>query len=223
MRRRTLGIFLVLVWLLGSVPIDAQQSFVEITSPEMGQRIRGMVPIIGSASVDNFQYYKVEYGIGANPSDWALIDRMMEQPVTNDQLVVWNTLALPDGVYSLRLRAVRQDGNYSEFYLRSVTIDNTGPRETPTPTQTPTPNVVATQPAVLVTHQAPTGAPTVESTPTGTGAVSASPTPTISGPAEERDLPLDTDGWSRSFIYGIVAMGAALVILAAVFLVRRLL
>ncbi len=223
MRRRGVALLLVLAWLVGTMPALAQQSLVEITSPEIGQRIRGMVPIIGSATVGSFQYYKIEYGIGANPSDWALIDRMVEYPVTNDQLVVWNTLAVPDGVYSLRLRAVRQDGNYSEFYLRSVTVDNSGPAETPTPTATPTPEAEPTQPGVMITRQAPTATPEAEETPTTDGATSATPTPTISAPVEEDTLPLDTDGWTRSFTYGAVAMGAALLILGAVFFVRRLL
>ena len=59
MRRRSAWIMaLSLVWLLlatyGAWAAPApQQLLVQITSPQMGQEVRGVVPIMGSASVPN--------------------------------------------------------------------------------------------------------------------------------------------------------------------------
>ncbi len=64
---------IIVISLVAAAPLLAQDTVVQITSPEMGQEVRGLVPIIGSASVSNFQFYKVEFGFGANPSDWSVI------------------------------------------------------------------------------------------------------------------------------------------------------
>jgi len=64
----------------------AQDRVVQITSPERNAEVRGLVPIMGSASVPAFQFYKVEYGIGPNPSQWAIVGTMHDAPVINRQL-----------------------------------------------------------------------------------------------------------------------------------------
>ena len=45
----------------------AQQRQVQITSPETNAELRGVVSIVGSASSPNFQFYKIEFGVGPNP------------------------------------------------------------------------------------------------------------------------------------------------------------
>ena len=81
MRRTALYVWIAAVVSLGglapALAAPLAQSQVQITSPEINQTVRGVVPIIGSASVPAFQYYKVEYGNGPNPDNWALIDSMM--------------------------------------------------------------------------------------------------------------------------------------------------
>jgi hypothetical protein len=195
-----------------------QQSQVQITSPEVSQEIRGVVPIIGSALVSDFQYYKVEYGNGPDPSQWFLIGSMREAPVVNGQLEIWDTTRLPDGVYSLRLRAVRRDGNYGEFFVRQVVIVNARPTHTPTSEASPTPTAAA---------------PTVSATPRATATLqiiapsaALSPptaTPTLSRPQQRQVLPVDPKDWQQAFCYGALATGAVFVLLGIVFGLRRLL
>ena len=196
-----------------------QQMQVEITSPEMNAELRGLVAVMGSASVPNFQFYKVEFGVGPSPSEWAVIGELHEEPVINGQLVVWDTTRLPDGVYTLRLQAVKQDGNWEEFYVRQLAIANTRPTSTPTPDATATPEPTATE-ARQVTPEATATlhiiAPTEAlSMPT--------PTPTLSRPDQGRELPLDPEGWAQAFIFGGATMGAIFVLLGIVFGLRRLL
>lgn len=227
-RQATRWGLVVLVLLTGFMSVRAepaqQQKLVQITSPEINAELRGVVQIRGSASVPSFQFYKVEFGVGPSPDKWALIGSMHDRPVLNDQLEVWDTTRWPDGVYSLRLQAVKQDGNYEEFYVRGLTIANARPTSTPTattPTATPT----------LEGIQAPT--PTSELTPmstatlqiiTPTAALSMpSPTPTLSRPRQRESFKVDTKGWGQSFCYGAAAMGLVFALLGIVFGLRRLL
>lgn len=223
MRRQALAILLLLIatTLCWASPVIAepvaQQIQVQITKPEMGEQVRGQVAIIGSATVGAFQFYKVEFGVGPNPQQWAVIGDLHDSPVVNGQLAVWDTTALPDGVYSLRLQAVKQDGNWEEFFVRQVSIVNTLPTATPSPTVTPTVKATATPratPKATATLQiiAPTAAlsmPTV--------------TPTLSRPEQESELPIDPETWGQSFVYGGAAMAVVFVLLGVVFGIRRLL
>ena len=223
MRRLAIGLMLVAVVVASrrttvrAEPVQ-QPSQVQITSPEVSQEIRGIVPIIGSALVPDFQYYKVEYGNGPDPSQWFLIGSMPETPVVNGQLEIWDTTRLPDGVYSLRLRAVKRDGNYGEFFVRQVVIVNARPTHTPTSEPSPTPTAAA---------------PTVSATPRATATLqiiapsaALSPptaTPTLSRPQQRQVLPVDPKDWQQAFCYGAVATGAVFVLLGIVFGLRRLL
>lgn len=233
MRRTALLVMIATVVSLGvfspALAAPLSQSQVQINSPEINQEVRGVVPIIGSASVPGFQYYKVEYGNGPSPDNWALVDRMFDAPVINNQLVAWNTNAVPDGLYSLRLRAVKQDGNYEEFSVRGIVVANTQPTQTPTvtPTETPT-DATPTPPTAPPEPGAPDEprpTPTEAEIVPGGQLAAATPTPTIGAPAEENGMPLnlDPEGWSQAFVYGALAMGAAIAVLGIVFGVRRLL
>jgi hypothetical protein len=82
-----------------------------ITSPRQGQQVHGWVSIIGTAVVKNFDYYKVEYGAGANPDQWSWLYSGGSQ-VANGTLAVWDASALPCGTYSIRVVVVDKTGNY---------------------------------------------------------------------------------------------------------------
>ncbi|MFP3896798.1 MAG: hypothetical protein ACLFV5_08200 [Anaerolineales bacterium] len=229
MRRRTFGLLFILSLLfLGFIlpSADAQeQTQVEIISPEMNDELRGLVPIIGSASVPGFQFYKVEWGVGPNPDQWAVIGELHDQPMINGELEVWDTNAVPDGVYTLRLQAVKQDGNWEEFYVRQLTVANDRSSPTPTPTETPTPSPRPTGEA----EEEPGEEPEPEATATlhiiaPTEALTApTPTPTLRRPGQDRELPVDPENWGQAFVFGGATMGAIFVLLGIAFALRRLL
>jgi len=85
---------------------------VRITNPGMGATVRGDVAIMGAATTDNFQFYKVEVSAGEQPGGWTVITDIHNQPVPSGRLDTWNTSAYPAGVYWLRLVVVDQTGNY---------------------------------------------------------------------------------------------------------------
>ncbi|MEN6480030.1 MAG: hypothetical protein ABFD20_10395 [Anaerolineales bacterium] len=228
LKRASLVIAILVIGLVTATPLLAQELVVQITSPVMGEEVRGQVPIIGSASVPDFQFYKVEFGIGANPTDWSVIGSLHEQPVINGQLEVWNTAALPDGVYTLRVQGVKQDGNWEEFYVRNVVIANTRPTSTPPPTETPTPSEEQTPTPVIEAGQE-LATPTAMASPTPiviapTKAPSGTaPTPTLTAPETAEESPFDWQAWKQSAIYGGVAMAAVFAVVGVVFGIRRLL
>ena len=227
MRRRSVAFTLLLLSLLVSAscwcliakaaPLR-QQVQVYVTSPEMGAEVRGLVEIRGSALVPSFQFYKVEFGVGPNPVDWSVIGSLHSAPVVNDVLEVWNTTALPDSEYTLRLQGVKQDGNWEEFIVRGIRIRNTSPTATPVPTVLPTQTSMPTEPAT----PEPTFTPRVIGF-SDLQVPAQTPTPTLSRPDLRERLPFDPQAWGQSLCFGGVAMIAVFAVLGVVFGVRRLL
>jgi len=165
----TLSIALILTalgWTGAAAAPPAQGDQAVITSPANNAVVRGQVPILGSATHPQFQFYKVEYAREPVVGEaWTIIGAIHQQQVTNGQLEMWDTSQLPDGSYTLRLRVVRLDGNYSEYSVVQVVVANAQPTETPTPAVTatskpptvtptplpPTPTIVIEQPVVTNT------------------------------------------------------------------------
>lgn len=238
MRQRTVLIAsLALILLAMALPMAlAAELRLEITSPSVGERIRGRVPIIGSAQVPDFQFYKVEWGIGPNPGQWAVIGELQEQPVIAGQLIVWDTTVLPDDVYTLRLTGVRIDGNWEEFYVRNLVVANREPEPTPTPEEEPTPDIEMLPTPVEEQQQPPAEqappepepappdpSPDIQIIAPAEELVSPTVTPRASPVMAEDRLPIETGTLGQSFVFGAVAMGAVFVLLGLVFGIRRLL
>ena len=75
--------------------------------------------IFGSATVDNFQFYKLEYGAGENPAVWSYFGGG-DSPVSNGRLGTLNVL--PPGTYSIRVVAVDQSGNFPAPCQTTITF-----------------------------------------------------------------------------------------------------
>lgn len=117
----------------------------EIDWPRPGDILIGVAIIEGTALVDNYQHYQLHIApAGSETWQWLVTSF---QVVRDGVLYELDTRQFPDGVYDLRLRAVDVTGNYREFFVRGVVIDNTNP-PTPTPnvdaTATPTPTFTPT-------------------------------------------------------------------------------
>src|SRR5205807_3571565 len=67
------------------------------------QRVSGTVTVTGHAASPDFQRYVVEWGKGANPTDWISLTTSTTQ-VQLGTLGTWNTGSLPDGDYAVRVR-----------------------------------------------------------------------------------------------------------------------
>jgi len=143
-----------------------------ITNPTDGQAVGGDVALQGTAVIETFQKYELHFKQEPSGDDAFIYFDGGTQPVVNGQLGVWRASGLPAGTYSLRLRVVKQDGNYAEYFARNVAL-NLQPTATPTsdvPTPTPIPVVTATF--------TPAPQPTVAAVEVDQPPAAAEPTPT---------------------------------------------
>jgi hypothetical protein len=126
-------------------PVAAQNPQSGITSPAPGSSISGNVPIFGTAVIEPFQKYELHYKLEPSGDDAYIFFASDTVPVVDGQLGVWAADSLAPGIYSLRLRVVKTDGNYAEYYSPNLSV-NQGPQPTPTPdvTQEPTPTPIPT-------------------------------------------------------------------------------
>jgi hypothetical protein len=139
-----------------------------IRSPQQGDTLLGSIPISGSARIDDFNFYKLEYAHASNPDAWSAVSSTKPDPVVGGMLDVWNTQTVPDGPYYLKLTVVDPIGQeVCRFTVADLYVANMG---TPTPSATPTPEESPTATATLPATQAaeappldePTIAPTIE-------------------------------------------------------------
>jgi hypothetical protein len=93
-------------------PASCTNPGVQITQPQPGARVSGQVEIRGTAKVTDFQFYKIELGLGDHPSRWTSIADTHRAPVANGLLETWDTTSLPPGTYSLRLVVVYANSNF---------------------------------------------------------------------------------------------------------------
>lgn len=219
--KRSARYLLLVCLVLGALPLLAARPLQQgvqgrITSPQDNATVRGLVAITGSATGTDFQFYKVEWGRGAGADDWHLIGTTYPVPVMDGVLVQWDTTSVPDGVYSLRLRVVKQDGNYADYFAQQIVVANKRATETPTPPATtePTPGPTATPgPTTTLAILQPTAA-----------LAQPSPTPTPVRPMSRVGLPrLPLDVWRESLCMGAGTMAAILAVLGVVLALRRLL
>lgn len=162
--------------LFGSLPghVYAQSG---INTPTSGATVSGDVPIIGTAVIDPFQRYELYYKLEPSGDDAYIYFDGGTNQVNNGQLAIWRTAMLAPGTYSIRLRVVKIDGNYGEFFATGLVVNQGAPPAT-TPTETPT----STEPT-------PTPIPTATFTP------APQPTPIVgqvTQPQVEGDVPLPT-------------------------------
>lgn len=79
-----------------------------ITSPQLFADVNGTVQITGTASGDDFLYYRVQVGKGLNPQSWIQLGSDSFEPVENGLLAEWDTSGL-SGLYAVQLVVVRND------------------------------------------------------------------------------------------------------------------
>ena len=144
-----------------------------ITSPEQGSSVSGPVPIIGTASGSPFARYELSYKEASRGDEAYSYFGGETRQVVNGQLGVWHTDVLAPGIYTLRLRVVRPDGNYGEFFVHNITVGREPitptpdePTPTPIPIDTPTPypqptvaEVRVEQPNIEGSTEEPTATP----------------------------------------------------------------
>lgn len=96
-------------------------------APDAGAVVRGAVEIVATvAALPRNPFARWELSLArAGMEDWRWI-AAGEQQAWQSPIFTWDTTALPDGLYDLRLRVVYKDSNYNEYFLRNLSIANAG-------------------------------------------------------------------------------------------------
>lgn len=109
------------------IRIDNGLPTAAITAPAAGQTVAGNLALNGAANdAISFANYKLEYGAGAAPSTWTQIGATSNTPVTAGLLGNWDTTAVIDGLYTLRLTVTDRAYNVSTATVQ-VNVNNNPP------------------------------------------------------------------------------------------------
>lgn len=167
---RLLSLIIILVALMALSGYSAAQAqapgYAEITSPDPGEAVQGLVTIEGSASHPLFSAYELDFTFQDAPLDtWFPIVETRDVQIVDGRLGLWDTTGISDGDYKLRLRVSLENGTTLEDLIEGVRIRNQSAIEPATPvaadasrpTQTPVPPTPTARPTAIAIPEAPGG------------------------------------------------------------------
>lgn len=93
---------------------------IEITSPVDGEQISGVVPVIGTANIENFGFYKIELK-PVNSPDWVTL-QAGNAVVSQSKLGDWDTRRLIPGEYQLGLVLVDNQARLAPACVVQVNV-----------------------------------------------------------------------------------------------------
>jgi hypothetical protein len=165
---RDLSLFLgfCMIWNSQMMVQTNQPDEAIIDSPHPGQVLQGIVGVNGSSDVSGFKSAEVSFSYMDDPTGTWFMIATETQPISNDRLATWDTTAITDGNYVLRLRVNLVDGTTRDVHVQDLRVRNYTPVETLTPppvtpeatiiptavaspTPLPTPTTLAQNPATL--------------------------------------------------------------------------
>ena len=85
--------------------------------------VSGVVAINGTILSTNFASYRVAIFPGLLPDALTILADNQTDHKTNEPLAVWDTRPLPNGLYTILLTVLNQDGTFTEL-TRHVTVAN---------------------------------------------------------------------------------------------------
>ncbi|MEX0787625.1 MAG: hypothetical protein WD906_04910 [Anaerolineales bacterium] len=137
--------------------------YAEITAPATGQVVSGIVTIEGTAAHPEFRRYDLAFAFPNDPTDtWFHIAEAVETAVHDSRLGVWDTSAITEGEYDLRLRVWTSSGEPLIAGVTRIRVSRAGPAPSATTaaglgsaTPDPTATVADQGPTPLPTHEAP--------------------------------------------------------------------
>jgi len=176
-------------------PSDASDVYtfeprIVIREPVEGEIVSGNITVIGSADAPALISYELQYGMSHDPGAFsAPFWGPVGESVIDGVLGQWDTTALAEGPYTVRLVVRDQAGIESETRVRLFIVPPTptAPPLEPTPTWTLELLTVVPPPTI-----APTIAPTVEAATATAQPLEITSTPTLLAPTEAA-LPTATE------------------------------
>lgn len=223
--------------------VVAQQN--GITSPAAGDVLSGVVEVTGTAVHPDYLRYELAFLNEANQAAGWIVFAEGSNPVQAGTLAVWDTTVgrdvgapvFPDGRYQLRLRVVKTDYNYDEYFVTDLTIVNSGPTPEPTADETAVALTATAQPVPFGTQTDDSGSsfqqltplpsltpfptPTAQATAVGSQAGNNSPPATDGGGVLGQLQDVDTGQFSQAFLTGVKITLAGFGLLLLYLFIRR--
>ena len=134
MIKLVLGILCLLnLFRTGAAPVFQQP---EVISPRPGDVLQGVVEIQGTISGEDVEKYDVAFAYDDDDSDsWFLI-ASGEGQVSQGVIAAWDTAAIADGTYRLKIQVFYREGNPDIHIINNLRVRNYTPIETRTPEPT---------------------------------------------------------------------------------------
>ncbi|MCH8292121.1 S8 family serine peptidase [Candidatus Poribacteria bacterium] len=119
--------------LVGAGLIDAEAALTavgdltaRISAPDNFNGSDDGLEIVGTAAGNGFGAYRLEFGKTEIPDRWIPIGELQQNPKFNEVLTRWDTSQLQEGVYTLRLTVIGEDGeNIRDKVI--ILIDHSSP------------------------------------------------------------------------------------------------
>jgi len=105
-----------------------------IQSPKTNDGGNKLIEVMGSATGFKFTGYQLLYGETTVPEGWLPIEEISRSQKLNERLTMWDTSALEEGIYSLRLEVFGEVGNVVRDEV-VVQIDHSPPAITDVKTE----------------------------------------------------------------------------------------
>jgi hypothetical protein len=129
-----------------------------IVSPRPGDALQGKIVIAGTSDAIGFLSSELAFAYPTDPTGTWFLIAQSRVAVQDGSLAEWDTTAITDGNYTLRLRVFLDDGTSFDVLVPDLRVRNYTPVETPTPGPT-TATLTPTLPAVTPTRRIPTSTP----------------------------------------------------------------
>jgi hypothetical protein len=114
---------ILLVWLVVGWQSTAAQDTNGITSPASGAVVSGIVEVRGVATDPRFRRVEIALLRSGDENAATFIGRVQSE--ANGTILGFDSTRYPDGAHTLRMRVVRTDGNYTEYFT-PIVIRNGG-------------------------------------------------------------------------------------------------
>ena len=145
---RAMSGFVLLLGLLGAF---LSTDGVRIDAPVGGEALKGMVAISGEIRAAEIAWAEISFTYaGGKPGTWFLIQELKPE-AQSGVLANWDTSAITDGAYDLRLMVRLKDGVQQAALIEGVRVRN----YTPVETSTPPPALAQAAPAATATPPPP--------------------------------------------------------------------
>ncbi len=122
----------------GRTPTDKStgDAPVRIDSPRSGSFLKNNVRISGKADSEHFVAYRLEWGVGTEPTEWNLLV-FDDEPESGGDLAEWDVRDLADGAYKIRLVLLDEESGELTVFVNVNIGENIRTSGTPVPTPTP--------------------------------------------------------------------------------------